>query len=109
MVIHLHDEIAVYRSAKLQPLSTLCTPNTNNTSSNQSNTSQQLGPSFTTTTSKSIKSLLSQLMLSDSYTKEVVGDTSSKQEWGDESGERCCDSCKDLDEGVGGYTGVEAG
>jgi hypothetical protein len=101
--------MTTHRSAKLQPLSTLYTPNTNNTSSNQSNTSQQLGPSFTTSTSKSIKSLLGQLMLSDSYTKEVVGDTSSKQEWGDESGERCCDCCEDFDEGVGGYAGVETG
>ena len=97
------------RFAKLQPLSTLGTPDTNNTSSNQSNTSQQLGPSFTTTPSKSIECLLGQLMLSDSYTKEVVSDTSSKQEWGDESGEGCGDCCEDLDESVGGYTGVETG
>jgi len=48
-------------------------------------------------------------MLSDSYTKEVVGDTSSEQEWGDESGEGRCDCCEDFDEGVGGYTGVETG
>jgi hypothetical protein len=48
-------------------------------------------------------------MLSDSYTKEVVGDTSSEQEWGDESGEGSCDCCEDLDEGVGGYAGVETG
>ena len=97
------------RSAKLQPLSTLSTSNTNNTSSNQSNTSQQLGPSFTTTTSKSIECLLGQLMLSDSYTKEIIGDTSSEQEWGHECGERCCDCCKDLNESIGGYTGVETG
>jgi hypothetical protein len=101
--------MTIHRSTRLQPLSTLNTPDTNDTSSDQSNTSQQLGPSFTTTTSKSIKRLLSQLMLSDSYTKEVVGNTSSKQEWGDESGERCCDCCEDFDEGVWGYTGVESG
>jgi hypothetical protein len=97
------------RSAELQPLSTLHTPNTNNTSSDQSNASQQLGPSFSSTTSKSIKRLLGQLMLSKSHTKEVVGDTSSEQKWGYEGGERCCDCCKDFDEGVGGYTGVETG
>ena len=101
--------MTTHQSAKLQPLSTLYTPNTNNTSSDQSNTSQQLGPSFTTAPSKSIKRLLCQLMLSDSYTKEVVGDTSSEQEWGDESGEGRCDCCEDFDEGVGGYTGVETG
>jgi len=48
-------------------------------------------------------------MLSNSYTKEVVGDTSTKQEWGDKGSEGCCDCCEDLDESVGGYTGVEAG
>jgi hypothetical protein len=101
--------MVTHQFIRLQPLSTLNTPDTNNTSSNQSNASQQLGPSFTSTTSKSIKSLLGQLMLSDSYTKEVVGDTSSKQEWGDESGERCCDCCEDFHEGVGGYAGVETG
>ena len=101
--------MSTHRPAKLQPLSTLSTPDTNNTSSNQSNTSQQLGPSFTTTTSKSIKRFLGQLMLSDSYTKEVVGDTSSKQEWGNESGERCRDCREDFDEGVGGYARVETG
>lgn len=101
--------MTTHRPAKLQPLSTLSTSNTNNTSSNQSNTCQQLSPSFTTTTSKSIECLLGQLMLSDSYTKEIIGDTPSEQERGHECGERCCDCCEDLNEGVGGYTGVKTG
>jgi hypothetical protein len=46
-------------------------------------------------------------VLSDCNTEEVIGDTSTEQEWGDESGEGSCDGCEDLDEGVWGDTGVE--
>ena len=70
--------LILLNSHQLQPLSTLGTPDTDNTSSDESNASQQLGPSFSTTTSKSIKRLLCQLMLTNSNTKEIVGDTSSE-------------------------------
>jgi hypothetical protein len=52
---------------------------------------------------------LSKLVLTESYTKQVVGDTSAKEERRGQSGQRGGYGGKDLDEGVWGYTGVEAG
>jgi hypothetical protein len=50
---------------------------------------------------------LSELVLSDCNTEEVIGHTSTEQEWGNKSGEGSCDGCENLDEGVWGDTGVE--
>jgi hypothetical protein len=51
---------------------------------------------------------LSELMLSDSDTKEIVSNASSKEERRSQSGQGSGDGGKDLDEGVGCDTGVEA-